>query len=1159
MPGKIQPRGTVIMLVIACLVLMLVMATVFLVAARTDRGNVRALNSHLDMDLALQTTVQNISQALLDPTFDSQNQLLATSTTGPTGKKSRYYDYPETAATPGTSADDTNTPDQPWLTLPGDPPAVRFTRLFSRDPGSGAWSLQRFNPADSATPLPAPTQPEVAVMSSAGALDAAWYVLPFTSSQGARYRFALRIVETSGLANLNIGGVDSAETDTEGTYLSGLQLHTLIDPPDTAALLHANGALPAGRGGGSFASAHAFSLFDWHQNALSVELPQSLDSANVRTVRPVEWFDWADELELRAHQTGRAPYAARPVSLWPQTLGVGRPKRDLFTTYSFDRQVAPPLPGGASPFTVNGRAAWPSIPACINVNAWLPPAPPWTGDRVYLAGDVATGVDGKIYRCIMSHYGYANDVPHDVSASTPGPETLSSYAPTRPGQSPAASAYWNYLPPWQSGYAYAPGQRVLHTDNKIYLCRLAIPATSGARAPRNDAPNVTRSGGPGVDADYGGFYWRVIPAPAEILFTRAEVLAATAANLASAMSANGYSAEEARALAVNYLTYRAGMGRLTNGLYALPSGPSFLDAQGLCVRTGRWSAAVTPVFTPEHRDFTSANVSEFKADATAGTNKTYFAYAAQPFINEIAAVYAADGTLHDVGIELLNPHNVALDLAQPGVANVGWKLYVYAGTATTPTVIPLHTLLASGIAAGGTVTVSDADAAGTPLQARAVANGLDATRAVTVSGLRAALGTNGGKILLTRPYIPRGAADWSTGSADAIVDQFTYPALPATAANHAETSRQRANGQGATADRWLAAWSCTADTSGSVDPAAPNPTNTFGTVNGSHNTAPAIPSPAPALTLVDRFAVPGNLTTDVNDSLANLADFNRIVRVANTVVTTGAAVPVAVPVSQRFTDLFTTGTPPMPNSEFSYEAAIRFDFRAAPGAYSTTPATAGMGDPRAVRMLAHLTHIDRATDILDTGGGVPDITRLRLPGRVNVNTAPPLVLKAISPQMSDAMVANIVAFRDRLSSYTFNSAPAFNFAAPPPGVPPAPGLGIRSIGELYFVLAPGPSGVATLYERDLPWARVTGRCTVRSDAFVVYVLLDALRPQTASHNNASDWLGAAADDPSDTTSPNRLLARRRLMLLIDRSYASAPRGDPAFVLPRVVGTRNLPR
>lgn len=110
----------------------------------------------------------------------------------------------------------------------------------------------------------------------------------------------------------------------------------------------------------------------------------------------------------------------------------------------------------------------------------------------------------------------------------------------------------------------------------------------------------------------------------------------------------------------------------------------------------------------------------------------------------------------------------------------------------------------------------------------------------------------------------------------------------------------------------------------------------------------------------------------------------------------------------------------------------------------------------------------------------------------------------------------------------------------------------------------GSTTATDLKTRDQDWSAMLNLCTVRSDTFVVYGFMEAVRanPAYTSFDNASHWYGAVTDDPHDpnlATIPLLRIAQRRWVAIIDRSFSNYDRSDPKFTLPRVVAIKDLPQ
>ena len=222
----------------------------------------------------------------------------------------------------------------------------------------------------------------------------------------------------------------------------------------------------------------------------------------------------------------------------------------------------------------------------------------------------------------------------------------------------------------------------------------------------------------------------------------------------------------------------------------------------------------------------------------------------------------------------------------------------------------------------------------------------------------------------------------------------------------------------------------------------------------------------------------------------------------------------------------------MTNTQFSLDASIHFDFLAAPWLYrAVSPVTTGIpneldstagpyksdgtgppfpGDLRAVHLLECLAFNDRVSDFtIDIGdnttpnlSGIMNrgISKIRIPGQINVNTATPEVLSSI-PILNNSpkIVGGILAYRWRTTS--MDPRIPFKYQTPGPGfdfsdsTAKFPGYGIHSLAELNVVLSssqalalaagtyPTPFNISNLDQRDALWADVYNYCTVRSDTF----------------------------------------------------------------------------
>lgn len=190
-----------------------------------------------------------------------------------------------------------------------------------------------------------------------------------------------------------------------------------------------------------------------------------------------------------------------------------------------------------------------------------------------------------------------------------------------------------------------------------------------------------------------------------------------------------------------------------------------------------------------------------------------------------------------------------------------------------------------------------------------------------------------------------------------------------------------------------------------------------------------------------------------------------------------------------------------------------------------------LADPDFQKLFSYLTVFDPNSDTIDNDGdGTADNGELKVPGRININTAPWFVLAQLpwvsqrdGGSYNDANLARaIVAYRDKVD-LTSSGGPDYTNRSGATGVA---GIrednGFESIGELNFVIA-GPDNYRINYydqhdpfnplndlagfpdltpggsvgdgvpddfeERDVIFARISNLVTVRSDVFTAYILV----------------------------------------------------------------------
>ncbi len=628
-------------------------------------------------------------------------------------------------------------------------------------------------------------------------------------------------------------------------------------------------------------------------------------------------FDASDELELRSYGEFGTSYTARPAltAVWPNTLG------------------------NMSGSSVVGNAARRNY-TTISFSRALRPYPDPAGAIApytlkYIAG--GTYADGSPFAA-----------PTDFTMDF-GVYNVSAPVATSPGTS---ANVWPTTP-WNT-------------------TTLKSHQTAFPRLPIN----------PALAADMNVTPPQTLQSPSQSNWQSMYHLAATATNLATAMERlAGFTHREACAFAANYVTSMwsglvqdSAIPSTTDTAYYFPGGPSFIDDQGICVRTafGVTAAGTPPTVTayPIGANFGGSTDLNSK-DSNNPSGDIYLGFDAQPFINKIGAQSTSTGdgsatavVVTDSAIELYNPYPVALST----------KGYHLVDPTTSPATDIDLTKDDSGqilyVPASGFLIITTGT--GAPALATLPASG--GGKATVVIGKYAALTMNtvGGTIALRRPFIDR---SWANQLA--TVDRASYTPTIFASATTATTPN---------VSLFIARTDVT--NAGSIGSAGTvitsGPTPTFGTSAGSG-----------AYPLYDRSTVSSNSPTPIT----GLTDFNRIMRIGNFIDSTGTPVPPAgtTPnglLTERLNTLGTAPdtTPPNPN-EYSAEpkeAIIHFDFWVNPTIFANTALyptvstplgvdPAGKCDMRAFVLLECLAPIDRyyATNT----SGSPDVINIAYLGR----------------------------------------------------------------------------------------------------------------------------------------------------------------------------------
>ena len=203
-----------------------------------------------------------------------------------------------------------------------------------------------------------------------------------------------------------------------------------------------------------------------------------------------------------------------------------------------------------------------------------------------------------------------------------------------------------------------------------------------------------------------------------------------------------------------------------------------------------------------------------------------------------------------------------------------------------------------------------------------------------------------------------------------------------------------------------------------------------------------------------------------------------------------------------------------------------------------------------MRLIGCLAFTDRLSDLsinlgdnttFKTINGVnyPDLgmSKLRIPGKINVNTASPEVLASIPIlNANPKLIGTILAYRWRTTTtnaripIAYQLTPVIDFT----NVIQFPGYGIRSLAELQIPIMAYQTAAGLTYadlaDRDSIWGQMYNALTVRSDTFVVYAYLEAVRQNppampvssTTAPTGTTLRLASAVlstDDPTDHSIP----------------------------------------
>ncbi len=1190
MKKQSRNRGTILILVVAVLALLVVMGTAFLTTSRNDSSAARVMNDSVNMDLSTQGVIAEVQSAIFESQLNPQDGSVLggmwvvgkaynvgdsvfspidgyaykvksskahtsdNDTHGPpptnttdwekataASNLARFFDYPDRFTSDGHtySSDNLGFPKLSWLATTAVPTAntgsdVSNTRNGLFQPTTGNYVTGALY-----------TSANVSAMGGTNMYkDAVWNMLPFSSSGGVRYRYAIRVIDTNRFANINTGQVQTVSDGSATEPLATEQGQTLISTwlacptifssSDTSFLLNYNDNDTAdtkgvrGRvqtirdAGGAFPT----TLLNWQNIVLGYERMGINPAAGNTSTIKAEWYGLDDELEMRAYGVNGNNYMARPATnnspkIWPNTLGAGNTTRQNYTTYSFDRKFA----------AINTQALVTSLPFSISVTNY-------------------------------------------------------------------SSNKW-------------AGESTTSTLQNLY----ARPV------------NLAQ---PTADSD--------------------DNVARQAVRIANAMYASGFTQDEIFSYVINYVAQTK-----------TSRGSSSIDVTSATAATLYMSSG-------------TANSNTYTITCTGSSMTSgiqYYAYRAQPFINEVAIAKkdtdnATDVTspatttgdtdlttnpsnkpyVQDFAVELMNPYGSANDPLDKTTLDIGtWRIRVVCGGTTYWAMINSGTPAVTSITNAANTTnkgllvihMKQDTTKQTPVNNNLTITGDKTDLDFTTTG--DSTGVNMNTVPLTSDitsvsvYLERpdnnGVATGGSTAKWVVVDSMVVSSIPAATTTAKQYSQQRANfiavstppapavltpsGVGSTTvvDPWLcmsnvyiSEVSSTLPSLGSYNPAAnklasdntktlqfysdgvAGKRNLYGVYLRDRRQSTDSNVDATVPTLIEQGGA--NTPAIGGHHIGDLMNFSRVaIRYSGSTFTT---IPDVISNAAQ-------KPVPLTNSQFPQEGRFYFDFSA---------------DPRAAALLENVVTVDRASDGYDqTGNGVDDMTELRTPGRINVNTASFDVLCAMiqgaNPNMTVIDVANhaavIIAYRDRttVASGTGIGSYKTNAATPTFSSTDFPGKGIRTIGELaiplgiadgtisyksgntppfevltqpsssaYFPSANysimdvfGRGALTTSYGST--WAKIFNTATVRSDTFIVYGYVEAVKKNpnyTGTFDPDDSWYqgdsnGQGWRNPS-ASNPLQLMSSRRFIAVVDRSYSNNPRGASA-VLPKIVAYKELPR
>ena len=1151
---RVRNRGMILLLVVAILVLLAVMGTAYILMARVDRQSTYDATANANLGFAHNAVISLVQNAMLRQTIDGSGYIYGNSVPATSSQMSRPWDYPEigqaATASPNTSGGygvgysnaDNYIPDQPWLTpaLPWEPNTTYAAGNQVTYAGTAGSGLYVCVANYTSSTTPPPGD------------SGHWEAITAAAGASGYSPEPVCSVLQAGLYDTNDGYYDIQPQWTGGP--------TNLLPPGvtaqgTVAVPNASIVLPHwALSGGSYVPAGS-------PDGIWSLLPYSSPNGT-RYRYAVRIVDLSAMLNLN---TGYLPYSGGPAADLYGTYLTGCP---IFSSSGYSNSTSDtPSYMQVGGNGVYGRAGTYGTYALLDwqnqMFRYESPSQPLAmlGSNSELEL-LTNGTAGSAF------YGTAMGV--NVRASTLWPNTL-----------PAGSAARAFYTTTSWSRNYMPV-----TPGNLGVTPFTVSGQTSWQYPR-----VVDLNGDVQTTDYSGN-------------SGTTQMANIAANLATAVYACGFdkypgtlsggsalpAAAEGREMAVNYLTYRFDQGSVSSGMYSLPNGPCWMDGSGVL-----------------HIHATVNGTAEAADIATnMGDGNIYAGFAAQPFLCHLEFAVqvqssAPQQTITNWAIQMANPFPVGLSLA-------GWQLrwlntsYALQGSTATLTSTWANGGIAASTSASPTpynvLVMKSGFTVNASAQSATVASGTLPTSSIPLQGI----------VQLLRPVsTASGAVSY------VVVDQMSYDvsALPSPMPSSPTTYYYNFERDGTTVPVWGCDSAAEAPSGASLIPAADL---------GIADTATVTPSGVP---LYDHFAnatggvLPPNATTpvamDANDDLFNMADFNQIMRRCNVVDSSGYH---ALPVSAQVQNAGTSGTginayvPTSSTAAFptfaqeAQDAQLFFDFAYDPRASMTT-ANAAAATPQYNNILSMVSMTDRTSyTSINVGEGTSSVDKVRVPGRININTASENVLAtAFSNIVGTAlptgtgisvqqMVADVIAYRNRLPQgnlYVLGaSTPMPGYAE---GIYPNGyiGYGFRSVGEMLNAFLPtlfsGSPAPTSFTQRDAAWADVANFCTTQSDTFAVYGVIEALKPngnytattavQPADWYNAqqnfinltSPTMGTISTDSNSAGAEFILEGSRRFISILDRSMCNigpsesgTTVNDPAAVyrLPQVIAEKTLP-